>query len=794
MAALGIRLRAQLRARWRSWALLALLAGVLGGLVVGAGAGSQRTQGSYKRYLGSINGATAYIDSAEFFRGAAVPLDRMARLPQVARSERTQHIAVISRSRSGRPVFPVGPNPVEYLVPDDGRPLDTIDRLKVLRGRLPNPARAGEMIGDTKALKTLGVDVGDVVTMRLFTQRQIVDPSNHILLSVDPLTAKWGPLVKVRVVGAAANARADIDGGQMHLTPAFYDAYGRGELGAWAEELVTKLKHGEADVAAFQRRAQRIAGKRNFTLYLPSVGHPKIQHSIDLQARALWLVTVLAAVAALVVVAQALVRLVATEARDDQTLRALGMSRGQNLAFGGVRALVIAAPAAALTTLIAFLVSPLAPIGWARQLEPDPGFAFDAPIVIGGAVAVFVVVWLVAFAATGRRSDHGRSRSRAGALGRWLAGAVAHPSFAAGVRMALAGRGSGSGAAARTTLAAAVVAVTVAVTALTFAASFRHLLDTPSLYGQTWDYETFGGPPQPPAVLHKMVADPGVTSIAAGADDTLEVNGVQTGARGMADLKGHIAPTVIEGRAPSAPGEVMLASKTLDTAGTGIGGFVAVKGNGRAMRLHVVGRGVLPSSKTNKLGYGAVMSFKTLKQLDPTVLNGLYEVNFAPGAAGAAARRRLTAIFDENLIVKPDEVGDFGRISNMPLYVALLFVGGAAAALAHALASSVRRRRRHLAILKTLGFTRPQVAAAVAWQATTIICAAALVGVPLGLGVGRFAWDLFAADLGVQPEAVAPVGAALLVVPVAVLLANAIAVVPGWAAARVRPAQALRTE
>jgi hypothetical protein len=55
-------------------------------------------------------------------------------------------------------------------------------------------------------------------------------------------------------------------------------------------------------------------------------------------------------------------------------------------------------------------------------------------------------------------------------------------------------------------------------------------------------------------------------------------------------------------------------------------------------------------------------------------------------------------------------------------------------------------------------------------------------------------WNLFATDLGVQPDAVVPLGLALLVVPGFVLFANAIAALPGWAAARVRCAPVLRTE
>jgi ABC-type lipoprotein release transport system permease subunit len=128
------------------------------------------------------------------------------------------------------------------------------------------------------------------------------------------------------------------------------------------------------------------------------------------------------------------------------------------------------------------------------------------------------------------------------------------------------------------------------------------------------------------------------------------------------------------------------------------------------------------------------------------------------------------------------------------LLIIAVFAGAAAAALAHALVTSVRRRRRELAILKTLGFTRGQVVATVAWQATTVAATGLLVGLPLGLGVGRFAWNVFASDLEVVPEAVTPIGLTALVVPATIVLANLIAALPAQTAARTRPALVLRAE
>jgi hypothetical protein len=357
--------------------------------------------------------------------------------------------------------------------------------------------------------------------------------------------------------------------------------------------------------------------------------------------------------------------------------------------------------------------------------------------------------------------------------------------MAVGVRSARAGRG---------TLAAAVLALTVSVTALTFAASFNHLTSTPRLYGQTWDYETFSGPTEPPKIRNAVRRDPGLTAAGAGSDDTLVVNGKDTGVRAWDDVKGHITPTITEGRAPRALDEVALGVKTLDATGAHVDGHVGIRGRGPVRRMHVVGRVVLPSSKFNKLGYGAMMTFTALKRLDPSAQQGLYLMRLVPGPPGKAAAKRLDFHFDGNVVVKPDEVGDFGRIDKMPFYIALLVALAAGAALAHALVVGARHRRHDIAILKTLGFTRGQVAAAVAWQATAIVAVGAAIGIPLGLTIGRFAWTLFARDLGVAPEVIAPVAAVVLVLPVALIAANVVAAIPGWLAARVRPAPVLRTE
>jgi hypothetical protein len=59
---------------------------------------------------------------------------------------------------------------------------------------------------------------------------------------------------------------------------------------------------------------------------------------------------------------------------------------------------------------------------------------------------------------------------------------------------------------------------------------------------------------------------------------------------------------------------------------------------------------------------------------------------------------------------------------------------------------------------------------------------------------GRFAWQIFANQLGTLPEPVTPQVPLLLLAPAAILAANVIAVLPAIVASRLRAATVLRAE
>jgi len=410
---------------------------------VALAAGAHRTQTALHRYYVATHAADAYVDPGFGFGEESLNLGRIERLPQVAHWELTALLAALARGRSGQPLVP---SSVAYLAPMDGRRKDSIDRPKLLRGRLPNPAVPDEALGDSKALQYAGVRVGDTLTLRLVSHDSLWHHADAIHFYADPATARWGPLVTVRVVGESANARADVDGGQFHLSPGFYRVYGgRVGLGSWVDELAVRLKHGPADVPAFAAGVSRIAGNLGYGFFDPSVARPTVQRSMTLQTRALELLAVLGGVAALLLFGQALWRQATIDSAGHGTLRSLGMTRGQLVALGAARALTMAAPAAGLTAVIAFLLSALAPIGRAREIEPRPGFSVDGVAFDVGGAAVLVIVlalgllaaWRIALAALGGDAGWPDQRANVTSVPAALARAGCPPAFVAGVRMAI---------------------------------------------------------------------------------------------------------------------------------------------------------------------------------------------------------------------------------------------------------------------------------------------------------------------------------------------------------------------
>jgi len=145
-------------------------------------------------------------------------------------------------------------------------------------------------------------------------------------------------------------------------------------------------------------------------------------------------------------------------------------------------------------------------------------------------------------------------------------------------------------------------------------------------------------------------------------------------------------------------------------------------------------------------------------------------------------------------VQRPAEIADYHTVGSTPALLAAVLALTAVAALGLTLAASVRRRRRDLATLKALGFTRRQLLSTVCWQSSVAVGIGVGVGVPLGIVLGRWLWTLFARDMYVVPEPTVPVLSVILVAIGAIVFANLVATIPGRIAAQTPTALVLRSE
>ncbi|MBO0819162.1 MAG: ABC transporter permease, partial [Actinobacteria bacterium] len=377
----------------------------------------------------------------------------------------------------------------------------------------------------------------------------------------------------------------------------------------------------------------------------------------------------------------------------------------------------------------------------------------------------------------------------------------------------------------RSALAGIAVAATAVTAAVVFGSSLLGLVGTPHRYGQDWrEYLDlrFGGIHG--GLLERVVsAQPGVTGYAIGDYGQVRVNGAAVSAIGLTPVRGRGYLTMLAGRPPASPGEIVLGARTLRALDLHVGQTAQVAANGygeasapRPMR--VVGEAVFASLGRRgsflgtDLGNGAAVVPSVLSVPNPAsgcVRHSGTCYNFAllryrRGTSLAAASSRLSATVARmgcppgscgvGLDQRPGDIQSYTGVRDTPLALGTVLALLGASTLGYVLFTSIRRRRRDLAILKTLGLRRPQVLAVVEWQAATLTAASLAAGLPLGVIAGRWSWSLFADSIGVAGDPAVPVPVILLVAAGGLLLAGALAAVPGRAAARVRPAAVLRTE
>jgi len=780
----------QLRARWRAVAALALLVAIAGALVLATAAGARRTGSAYDRFreATATRDASVQIDSGD----VDASLDAIEALDIVAAAGRLELIPVAPVDGSVRTEVDLA-----LMAPVGDRWGAVIDRSLVLDGRAPRPDAPGEALINELAAEQAGLGVGDRITVAPFTPAQL-----QALHGGAPFEGFGGPEVELEVVGIGRQASdlqgADVAvGGMLTVTPALQRELD-GEAGALGGLLAVDLVPG-ATVDQLQDEVRAIVGpdaEFDVTSSEDDFG-ASLRQATGVLARALAAFALVAAAETAVAVGGTLSRQLASASADAPTLAALGCDRRQRRLIAAAVPGAGAALGAVLAVPVAALASGAFPFSVARRIEPDPGVRPDAVVLAAGGLLLVAgsLAWLLASL---RRVERAAVATPAP---RWSPTSLALPPLAAiGVGHAFDRRSDGRGAPVRAALAAAVLGVVGVLGAATVVRSFDALLDDPARYGWTWSAEPDLYTDDPEALVEELAAEPGVAAVATRQSARLELDDTVVEAVAFEDHHGRIRPARRAGRLPEAPDEVALGQHTADELDVALGDRITARdADGGSVDVSVVGIVVIAPVESTDPAQGAFVTPEGMERLRRSdgfrSLLVRYEPGFDPSGLEASLGEREIADFSA-VYARPRPSSGLEDLDHaMPIVVALggFFVLLAIVGVGHATVLGARRRRRELATLQALGMRRRQVRGVVVAGALATIAAGLVVGVPLGLALGRVAWRIVIGGQGLVDAPAVPASALAAVLPGAVAVALLVSWRPGTRAAR-RPVAALRAE
>lgn len=803
MGTLWIWTRCQWRRRRGGAFAATLLFALSVGVVLTAAAGARRTQTAYPRMVKAV-GASDVLANPDLGSETALDFDAVKALPGVESVGVAAGMFVVPADADGNPDFSI---PILSLASSDGVIGYDQDRPLLSEGRLPNPHAVDEVVIDPNLASRLGVSVGET------TEFLIPD------LSAPPADGQQPPFVPIdlTVTGIGLSTGQiltdeSFDLSQILLTPAFFEA-NRAAVGYWG--LGVRLDDpSPAGVAAFRNAVDRMVPAEDIEYRSQAVDNDAVRRAVEPQVIALYVFGALIGLAALVLVAQSLTRQLVLDEDEARTLQAVGLSRRALFLGGMLRALVLGTAGAVLGIVLAIAASSRFPIGFVRRAEPHTGLDANLACLIGGAIiavallllALVVPVWRGSGLASRHRSVT-RPSTVAAALRRWGAG----PAVVSGVHFALEPPPGRSAGRTRSSLLGGVLVVAILSAAATFGTSLGHLVDTPALYGWNWDVglEVNGRVPELEAALD---TDARVASWSLITFNRLVLDGTPVPAVGVGRTADAVTPTIVEGQAPRRDDQVALGGRTMGRLGASIGETVTVTSvGGERLDLEVVGHAVFPGlgaysgSERTELGTGAMTTIGTLRAFGTPVDKGQVIIRVQPSANLPDFKHDLESVLldagqspDEIAIAtqpkRPSDIVALGRVRRAPIILAGLLAALIVVQLVITLFTASRGRRHDLALLKTVGFLRRQVAATVSWQTLTFAAIALVAGVPIGVALGRALWTALADRLGVVPDPITPLVGLLVLAAATLLLGGLLSYAGGVLLARTRPAAALRSE
>ncbi len=796
-----------------------MLVALIGALVLAGLAGAQRTRTAVDRMIESNEIADVLVNPEQGDE-SGLDFDEIATLPMVENFSRVQGVAnLLPGDATADNVF-TGP----LTLAIDANMLVEFERPAIAAGRVPDPQALDEVFLDRTYAAQEGISVGDTVVLSVVPYEVILDA--YPLLFGDNADAALAlfndPAVRSTVNLTVVGIGNGLDGIVVDegyepfaqiIGPALYEHLGEPSAGYGGA--VVQLTD-PSELSAFKAAVDAMVPEELVVYQTRDVSRAKALRATEPAGTALAIFAAITAVLGTLLIGQAASRRFQLDARDNTTLAALGATRTERFVTSMIRLVLAALVGLVLAVVAAALLSYFTPVGPAEFAEPDPGFDVAGGILLGGGLLLFVV-----FVAAGTLPawNNARQHAPAGALrgsatAGWLAAHGASPGLTNGVRFGLEpGRGQ-SAVPTRATIIGAVTAIAVAAGTVVFASSLDRVVSDGRFYGSEFDVAVDfefddAEVPRMDDLVALVASDRAVERVAELLIVELTIDGDALTAMSFVGTDASITPVIAEGRAPLGADEVALGLTTMRRLGVGIGDTVSLTADGFDGDAVVVGRAVLPAvglysgSDRTSIGVGAVVGAAALGprtvETKSFIIADLRADSSSAQATDEFAERLSSELGIDGFALvqqvgKPSDIEGLVRLRSLPVVLASLLVLVVGVTVANAMVVAVRRRRRDIAILQTLGSTRGEVTAVGVWQGITVGVVGLIVGVPVGVVAGRWFWTRLANGFGTLAEPVVPV-ATLIVLMVAVLvLAAASGYVPIRRGLRHRPAQVLRDE
>ena len=791
MGGLWAWVASQWRREWRALVGLTLLVAFGGAVTIAAVAGARRADSAFDRLLdessASIEVAFAgQPGDVDMYDDLGTLADEIAAIPRVDGVLPVSWMGVAAEA-NGRTLSPFA---IALLEAAGERP--PVGALSV-RGRLPDPTAADEVTINEVASEQLDLDVGDQITLNTYTPDQV---DAMVSGRTEPFR---GPRLIAEVVGVFRSAEDVSDNSEpmVILTDAFRREYGdrvaKCDCALW-------VRAATEDVPAVSAALpSTYAGDPLLVEPTGAVLSARVEDAVGLEVGALRIAAVIGGLAAALVVAQAMARHIGAERSGSSALSALGATRGDVVRSWIVILAPVAIAGALGAALGALALSPLFPRGLARRAVIHPGLRFDAIAVVGGALVVVLVTFALALGAAhftvGRTVR--RRESRSGALTQaWVM--VTRPTVALGASLATDPGRDRARLAALGAVAGLALAVSGAVAVALIDVSADEVLRTPRAFAADWDLEMSEPPDDEEAVIAATAAEPiDAFAISVRVDGSMfAVAGPEKtslASPGSLDpIVGSMGPFIDRGRAAQTAEDVVLGESFAQELDVDLGDRIEIDLGDRVRQPFVVsGIGRLSDGdETDRAFFVTPEGLGRLQITDEPAIDGAY---VRLGDVDDGVRERLAEL-GWTPTSPPSRVANLSEIGSVPRLLAIALGALGLGGVVHSLLVASRRRRHDLAVAMSLGFTRTQLASTVRWQGLLTASAAIVVGLPLGVIVGRLIWKQVADGVGALDLVSIPWATFVVVPAAALLMVGALGTVVGQRTARLDPARTLRGE